>query len=61
MFGRSLVADVLLHVIAVLNFDHLNDSDPVEFRRSALAEIEQLTNDLISNHSARMDELGMSA
>jgi hypothetical protein len=61
MFGRSLVADVLLHVIAVLNFDHLNDSDPVEFRRLALAEIEQLTHDLISNHSARMDELGMSA
>jgi len=61
MFGRSLVADVLLHVLSVLNFDHLDSSDPVEFRRSALIEIEPLTNDLISNHSARMDELGMSA
>ena len=61
MFGRSLVADVLLHVLSVLNFNHLDGSDPVGFKSSALAEIEQLTNDLISNHSARMDELGMSA
>ena len=61
MFGRSLVADCLLHVVGVLEFEEIDQSDPVEFRRNALRRIEPLTNELISNHSARMDELGMSA
>ena len=61
LFGRSLVADCLLHVVEVLQFEEVDHLDPVEFRRSALRQIESLTNELISNHSARMDELGMSA
>lgn len=61
MFGRSLVADCFLHVINVLKFEEIDDSDPAEFRRAALRRIEPLTHELASNHSARMDELGMSA
>lgn len=61
MFGRSLVADCLLHIVGVLQFGDLDETDPVEFRRGALRLIEPLTNELVSNHSARMDELGMSA
>ncbi|MDR9362555.1 MAG: ferritin-like fold-containing protein [Microbacteriaceae bacterium] len=61
MFGRSLVADCLLHVINVLEFEEIDDSDPVEFRRDALRRIEPLTRELVSNHAARMDDLGMSA
>ena len=61
MFGRSLVADCLLHVLRVLEFPELENLQAAEFRRNALKQIEPLTNELISNHSARMDELGMSA
>lgn len=61
MFGRSLVADCLLHVVEVLEFEELQEENIVEFRRGALRLIEPLTNELLSNHSARMDELGMSA
>ncbi len=61
MFGRSLVADCLLYILRVLQFEDLEEQSDVEFRRNALKQIEPLTNELVSNHSARMDELGMSA
>jgi hypothetical protein len=48
-------------VINVLEFEEIDDSDPVEFRRDALRRIEPLTRELVSNHAARMDDLGMSA
>jgi hypothetical protein len=61
VFGRSLVADCLLYILGVLHFDDLEELSDVEFRRDALKQIEPLTNELVSNHSSRMDELGMSA
>ncbi len=62
MFGRSLVADCLLHVLNTLEFSELvSEEDEVEFRRKALRMIEPLTNQLIGKHSERMDQLGMSA
>ena len=61
MFGRSLVADCLLYILGVLQFEDFEEQSDVEFRRNALKQIEPLTNELVSNHSARMDELGMSA
>ena len=61
VFGRSLVADCLLYILGVLQFDDLEELSDVEFRRDALKQIEPLTNELVSNHSSRMDELGMSA
>jgi len=62
MFGRSLVADCLLHVLSTLEFSESEEkTEEAEFRRNALRTIEPLTNQLISNHSARMDQLGMSA
>gem|GEM_PF-247070 len=62
MFGRSLVADCLLHVLNTLEFSEIEQkTDGPEFRRSALRMIEPLTNQLISKHSERMDQLGMSA
>ena len=61
MFGRSLVADCLLYILRVLQFEDFEEQSDVEFRRNALKQIEPLTNELVSNHSARMDELGMSA
>jgi hypothetical protein len=61
VFGRSLVADCLLYILGVLHFDDLEELSDIEFRRDALKQIEPLTNELVSNHSSRMDELGMSA
>ena len=61
MFGRSLVADCLLYALQVMKFEDIDETNPVEFRRAALRQVEPLTNELMSNHSARMDELGMSA
>ena len=61
MFGRSLVADCLLYILGVLQFEDFEEQSDVEFRRNALKQIEPLTNELVSHHSARMDELGMSA
>ena len=61
MFGRSLMADCLLYILRVLQFEDFEEQSDVEFRRNALKQIEPLTNELVSNHSARMDELGMSA
>lgn len=63
LFGRSIVADVLLEMSAVIKPEHLQigDEGEIEIRRATFRKLEPLTSELISAHAARLDQLGMSA
>lgn len=64
LFGRSIVADVLLEMSAVIPLEKLGleqIDDDIELRRATFRKLEPLTSELISDHASRLDQLGMSA
>jgi hypothetical protein len=64
LFGRAIVADALLEVRDSVIFDEVLrevPSDPVELTREQFRAIEPLTSELVSNHTLRMDSLGLTA
>lgn len=64
LFGRAIVADALLEVRDSVVFDELmRDAplDPVELTREQFRVLEPLTSELVSNHTLRMDSLGLTA
>jgi hypothetical protein len=63
LWGRSIIADVLLEVRAVVDFSKsgIVESDPVERARSEFRYLEPLTGELIATHTMRMDSLGLTA
>ena len=65
MFGRMVVADALLEVRDSVNLDEvLPDSLPAdltELAREQFKALEPFTSDLISEHTLRMDRLGLTA
>jgi hypothetical protein len=64
MYGRSLVADVLLEVRHSVSLDAVLTDVPTERIAKARAEfkvLEPFTSELIAAHTVRMDELGLTA
>ena len=64
MYGRSLVADVLLEVRHSVSLADVLKEVPVERVAKARAEfkvLEPFTSELIGAHTVRMDELGLTA
>jgi hypothetical protein len=65
MFGRMVVADTLLEVRDSVNLDSLLDqplpADPTELAREQFKALEPFTSELISEHTLRMDRLGLTA
>ena len=64
MYGRSLVADVLLEVRHSVSLSAVLAEVPTERIAKARAEfkvLEPFTSELISAHTVRMDELGLTA
>ena len=65
MFGRMVVADALLEVRDSVNLDEvLPDSLPAdltELAREQFKALEPFTSELISEHTLRMDRLGLTA
>ena len=65
MFGRMVVADALLEVRDSVNLNEvLSDplpADPTELAREQFKALEPFTSDLISDHTLRMDRLGLTA
>lgn len=64
LFGRSIVADVLLEVASVIPRSKLlteEAEDEIANRRAIFRKLEPLTSELISAHSTRLDGLGLTA
>ncbi len=64
MYGRSLVADVLLEVRHSVSLSAVLTEVPTERVAKARAEfkvLEPFTSELIAAHTVRMDELGLTA
>ena len=65
MFGRMVVADALLEVRDSVNLDEVLSeplpADPTELAREQFKALEPFTSDLISEHTLRMDRLGLTA
>jgi hypothetical protein len=64
MYGRSLVADVLLEVRHSVSLAAVLSEVPAERIAKARAEfkvLEPFTSELIAAHTVRMDELGLTA
>jgi len=64
LFGRAIVADALLEVRDMVSFEALNlgrSEDVVSLTREQFKLLEPLTSELISQHTLRMDALGLTA
>ena len=65
MFGRMVVADALLEVRDSVSLDVILPkplpSDPTELAREQFKALEPFTSELISEHTLRMDRLGLTA
>lgn len=65
MFGRMVVADALLEVRDSVNLNEVLSeplpADPTELAREQFKALEPFTSDLISEHTLRMDRLGLTA
>jgi hypothetical protein len=64
LFGRAIVADALLEVRDMVSFEALNlgkSADVVSLTREQFKLLEPLTSELISQHTLRMDALGLTA
>ncbi len=64
LFGRAIVADALLEVRDMSSFDDLLRNPPkdtVELTREQFKILEPLTSELVSAHTLRMDQLGLTA
>ncbi len=65
MFGRMVVADALLEVRDSVSLDSiLSDplpTDPTDLAREQFKSLEPFTSELISEHTLRMDRLGLTA
>ena len=64
MFGRSVVADVLLEVRQSVSLTQVlkeSPTDPVMRSRAEFKALEPFTSELIAAHTVRMDELGLTA
>lgn len=65
MFGRMVVADALLEVRDSVSLDALlpdpRPTDPTELAREQFRVLEPFTSELISEHTLRMDRLGLTA
>ena len=65
MFGRMVVADALLEVRDSVSFEKLAPqglpSERVERAREQFKILEPFTSELISEHTMRMDRLGLTA
>ena len=64
LFGRAIVADALLEVRDMVSFEALGLSkseDVVSLTREQFKLLEPLTSELISQHTLRMDALGLTA
>jgi len=65
MFGRMLVADTLLEVRDSVNVNAILSQplteDPTELAREQFKALEPFTSELISEHTLRMDRLGLTA
>ena len=64
LFGRAIVADALLEVRDMVSFEALklpNSKDEVALTREQFKLLEPLTSELISQHTLRMDALGLTA
>ena len=65
MFGRMVVADALLEVRDSVNLDEVLSeplpADPTELAREQFKALEPFNSDLISEHTLRMDRLGLTA
>jgi hypothetical protein len=64
MYGRSLVADVLLEVRNSVSLSKIMQDAPedrVELSRSQFKALEPFTSALIAAHTVRMDRLGLTA
>jgi hypothetical protein len=65
MFGRMVVADALLEVRDSVSLDQIlpaqMEQDATELAREQFKALEPFTSDLISEHTLRMDRLGLTA
>ena len=64
MYGRSLVADVLLEVSQSVSYDNILTelpTDEVDAARARFKALEPFTSDLIAAHAVRMDRLGLTS
>ena len=65
LFGRMVVADALLEVRDSVNLNEVLSeplpADPTELAREQFKALEPFTSDLISEHTLRMDRLGLTA
>jgi hypothetical protein len=65
MFGRMVVADALLEVRDSVSLDQILPAqmaqDVTELAREQFRALEPFTSDLISEHTLRMDRLGLTA
>jgi hypothetical protein len=65
MFGRMVVADALLEVRDSVSLDQILPAqmaqDVTELAREQFKALEPFTSDLISEHTLRMDRLGLTA
>ena len=64
MFGRMVVADALLEVRDSVRLDLIMESqpdDPTDLSREQFRVLEPFTSELISEHTLRMDRLGLTA
>jgi hypothetical protein len=65
MFGRMVVADTLLEIRDSVNLQEIlpqdPPSDPTDLAREQFKALEPFTSELISEHTLRMDRLGLTA
>jgi tRNA-(MS[2]IO[6]A)-hydroxylase (MiaE)-like len=64
MYGRSLVADVLLEVRNSVSLEKVlteSPADKIEKSRAEFKVLEPYVSELIASHTVRMDELGLTA
>jgi hypothetical protein len=65
LYGRMVVADVLLEVRNSVSFEKVltsvNFSDETDRTRSQFKALEPYTSELIAAHTVRMDQLGLTA
>lgn len=64
MFGRMVVADALLEVRDSVRLDQIMESEPEDstaLAREQFKVLEPFTSELISEHTLRMDRLGLTA
>ncbi|QKJ25535.1 hypothetical protein HRU87_05000 [Aquiluna borgnonia] len=65
MYGRMIVADVLLEIRDSVNLDKvltpLPNLTPTELARTQFKALEPYTSELIAQHTVRMDRLGLTA